>query len=99
MTAAVARLLILVTETDPATPGLREGLTEYDVSPGLLGFVVMFAAVLLCIPLLRSMVSKVRGVHLRAEDQGEGPDGGGPGDVGRGTSGAGEDAGGTQPAA
>lgn len=66
---------VAVTETDP---GLRDGLTEYDVSPGLIGFVVMIAAVLACIPLLRSMVSKIRGVDHRAAPAADGPDA--PGD-------------------
>ncbi len=64
MTAALL-LARLVGETDPAVPGLREGLSETDVSPGLIGFLVIFAAVVACIPLLRSMVSKIRGVQYR----------------------------------
>lgn len=69
----LAPVLLRLTETDPEIPGLREGLTEYDVSPGLLGFVVMFAAVLVCIPLLRAMVSKLRGVQHRAAAAGAHP--------------------------
>ena len=65
MTAALVLIGRLVGETDPAVPGLREGLSETDVSPGLLGFLVIFAAVVACIPLLRSMVSKIRGVQHR----------------------------------
>lgn len=61
--SALAVLARLVGETDPAVPGLREGLEASDVSPGLLGFLVIFGAVLACIPLLRSMVSKIRGVQ------------------------------------
>lgn len=63
MTGTVAVLGRLVGETDPAVPGLREGLSASDVSPGLLGFLVIFAAVVVCIPLLRSMVGKIRGVQ------------------------------------
>ena len=72
MTGLAAVVGRLAAETDPAVPGLREGLTEYDISPGLLGFLVIFAAVLACIPLLRSMVGKIRGVQYRELPQ-DGP--------------------------
>ena len=36
-----------------------------DVSPGVLGFLVTLAVVLACIPLFRSMTSKIRGVEFR----------------------------------
>lgn len=52
-----------VTETEP--PELREGVNPEDVSPGVLGFLVIFAVVLACIPLFRSMTSKLRGVDHR----------------------------------
>ena len=52
--------------TPSPSPPLGE-LDPNDVSPGLLGFVVIFAVVLLCIPLLRSMTSKIRGVEHRPE--------------------------------
>jgi len=39
--------------------------TEPVGSPGLIGFLVTFALVLACIPLFRSMTSKVRGVQYR----------------------------------
>lgn len=50
---------------------LRPGLEPLDVSPGLLGFVVVFAMVLACIPLFRSMSGKLRGVDHRALDRGD----------------------------
>ena len=39
--------------------------TEPVGSPGLIGFLVTLALVLACIPLFRSMTSKVRGVQYR----------------------------------
>lgn len=48
---------------------LRPGLEPLDVSPGLLGFVVVFAMVLACIPLFRSMSGKLRGIDHRAPDR------------------------------
>ncbi|NTW41836.1 MAG: hypothetical protein HGA44_18475, partial [Cellulomonadaceae bacterium] len=39
---------------EPVEPRLREGLGADDVTPGLLGFLVIFAVVLACIPLFRS---------------------------------------------
>ncbi|MCL3862556.1 hypothetical protein [Actinotalea sp. K2] len=55
------------TEVDePSTPVLREGLTPDDVTPGLLGFLVIFGAAVACIPLFRSLTSKLRGVDRRA---------------------------------
>ncbi len=56
--------LALATPSPSPSPG---ELDPNDVSPGLLGFVVMFAVVLLCIPLFRSMTSKIRGVEHRPE--------------------------------
>ena len=56
MTTGPALLLVLVA-TDTAT--------EPVGSPGLIGFLVTLALVLACIPLFRSMTSKVRGVQYR----------------------------------
>ena len=42
------------------------------VTPGVVGFLVIFAVVLACIPLFRSMVGKLRGLERRA--QGDEPD-------------------------
>lgn len=61
-------------------PEIREGVDPEDVSPGLLGFLVIFAVALACIPLFRSMTSKLRRVdhraRLEAEAEGATPDGG-----------------------
>lgn len=56
---------------------LRPGLDPLDVSPGLLGFLVVFALVVACIPLFRSLTGKLRGVEHRAaqEDRTAQPDG------------------------
>ena len=54
----------LAQETGP--PELREGLDPLDVSPGLLGFAVIFFVVIACIPLFRSMTGKLRNVDQRA---------------------------------
>ena len=56
MTTGPALLLVLAA-TDTAT--------EPAGSPGLIGFLVTLALVLACIPLFRSMTSKVRGVQYR----------------------------------
>jgi|GEM_PF-4854279 len=39
--------------------------SSLEVSPGVLGFLVTLAVVLACIPLFRSMTSKIRGVQHR----------------------------------
>lgn len=62
--------LILLAATDPATPGdpgLRPGLTEDQVTPGLLGFVMTFGIVLIMFFLIRDMVKRVRRVRYRAQ--------------------------------
>jgi len=66
--AAQTSTLTLATPSPSPSPG---ELDPNDVSPGLLGFVVMFAVVLACIPLFRSMTSKIRGVEHRPEPGGE----------------------------
>lgn len=53
------------------------GLLPEEVSPGVIGFLVTLALVLACIPLFRSMTSKLRGVQHRDEP------GELPGDAGR----------------
>ncbi|WP_149202296.1 hypothetical protein [Actinotalea subterranea] len=47
-------------------PELREGVDPGDVSPGVPGFLVIFLVVLACIPLFRSMTSKLRRLDHRA---------------------------------
>lgn len=60
---------LTVASTEPDLPELREGLDESAVTPGLLGFLVIFAAALACLPLFRSMSTKLRGVEHRARLQ------------------------------
>lgn len=50
---------------DPEQP-LREGLTESDISPGVLGFLSIFVVAVASVVLVRSLVSKLRGVQYRA---------------------------------
>ena len=82
--------LFLLLSTVGRFPGglpveVRDGLTEWDVSPGVIGFLVTLALVLACIPLFRSMTGKIRGVQHRdpagasADDAGPGADDAGPG--------------------
>ena len=47
--------------------GLQPGLEPGDVSPGLLGFLPVFAIALVCIVLFRSLTTKLRGVKRRQE--------------------------------
>ncbi|MCV2396384.1 hypothetical protein OEB99_18900 [Actinotalea sp. M2MS4P-6] len=52
-----------------ATPSPTDGteLDAYDVTPGLLGFVVIFAVVLAVIPIFLNMTGKLRRLRHRAE--------------------------------
>lgn len=62
--------LILLANTDPAIPtqpGLRPGLTEDQITPGLLGFVMTFGIVLIMFFLIRDMVKRIRRVRYRAQ--------------------------------
>lgn len=62
--------LILLANTDPAVPtqpGLRPGLTEDQITPGLLGFVMTFGIVLIMFFLIRDMVKRIRRVRYRAQ--------------------------------
>lgn len=56
----------VVTAVPSPAPSPAAELDPYDVSPGLLGFLVIFAVVLACIPLFRSMTGKVRRLEHRA---------------------------------
>lgn len=58
---------VLVTGTQE--PQIGDELTEYDVSPGVIGFLVTFAVVVACIPLFRSMTGKLRKVDRRAQEE------------------------------
>lgn len=53
--------------TPSPDPGLRQGVDPVDVTPGVLGFLVIFAAALACIPLFRSMTTKVRRIEYLAQ--------------------------------
>ena len=62
--------LILLATTDPAIPtqpGLRPGLTEDQITPGFLGFVVTFGIVVIMVFLIRDMVKRIRRVRYRAQ--------------------------------
>lgn len=62
--------LILIAATDPAVPngpGLRPGLTEEQVTPGLLGFLVTFFIVVIMVFLIRDMVKRIRRVRYREQ--------------------------------
>ncbi|WP_372595580.1 hypothetical protein [Actinotalea sp.] len=59
--------LVAVPAAAPSPSPSQGELDPNDVSPGLLGFVVVFAIVLLCIPLFRSMSGKIRRIEHRAE--------------------------------
>lgn len=62
--------LILLAATDPAIPtqpGLRPGLSEDQITPGLLGFVVTFGIVIIMVFLIRDMVKRIRRVRYRAQ--------------------------------
>lgn len=65
--------LISFAPTDPAVPqqpGLRPGLTEDQVTPGLLGFLVTFFIVVVMVFLIRDMVKRVRRVRYRQQVEG-----------------------------
>ncbi|WP_250447361.1 hypothetical protein [Actinotalea sp. C106] len=80
----VVRTGAAVLALSPAEPELREGLDPESVTPGLLGFMVIFLAVLVCIPLFLSMTGKLRRVEHRRrredteQEPGSGPDEPGP---------------------
>lgn len=63
--------LILIAATTPVptpnVPTLRPGLTEDQVTPGLLGFVVTFSIVAIMFFVIRDMMKRVRRVRYRAQ--------------------------------
>lgn len=62
--------LILLATTDPAIPsqpGLRPGLTEDQITPGVLGFIFTFGIVIIMVFLIRDMVKRIRRVRYRAQ--------------------------------
>lgn len=72
VTLAVASALAAATPTPSPEPAAATG-------PGIAGFLVTFALVVVCIPLFLSMTRKVRGVRYR--DQAEHGDAGDAGDA------------------
>ena len=87
--AAVERLLQLTSPTSLAgatpEPTPVETLDPLTVTPGVLGFLVIFAVVLACIPLFLSMTGKLRKVeHSARREQAEAAAGGGSGPQGPG---------------
>jgi hypothetical protein len=79
-------LTALVTTPAPApSPSLRPGVTEDQVTPGLLGFLLTAFIVVLTALLIVDMVRRIRRVRYRAQVEEEravageaGPDGGAP---------------------
>jgi len=72
-----AGVLAEVTPSPSPTPGLRDGLEESAISPGLAGFLAVFAIALASVALFYSLTRKLRGVKYRAEAA-ESPEPGGP---------------------
>lgn len=74
--AAVANVsLVLATDPDPTNTTtlkpeeqLRPELTQYDVSPGLVGFLVMFVIAVATILLLLNLTKKLRKVSHDADE-------------------------------
>lgn len=61
---------LILLATDPAIPtqpGLAPGLTEDQITPGLLGFVVTFGIVVIMFFLIRDMVKRIRRVRYSAQ--------------------------------
>lgn len=67
------------------TPGLRDGLDESIISPGLAGFLAVFGIALVAVLLFYSLTSKLRRVKVRGAVEDEraaragADDGGAPG--------------------
>lgn len=65
-------LILLATATpSPDGPGLRPGLTEDQITPGLLGFVATFSIVIVMVFIIRDMVKRIRRVRYRAQVEAE----------------------------
>ena len=61
-------LLVLATTPAPTpTPSLRPGLSQDQVTPGLLGFLLTAFIVVLTAPLIVDMVRRIRRVRYRAQ--------------------------------
>ncbi|ALE91478.1 hypothetical protein AOC05_02460 [Arthrobacter alpinus] len=62
-------LILIATTTPPSPPlpTLRPGLSEDQITPGLLGFVITFSIVVVMFFLIRDMTKRVRRVRYRAQ--------------------------------
>lgn len=60
-------LSLATTPTPLPTPGLRDGLSEDQVTPGLLGFIMTAFFVLATALLIVDMVRRIRKVRYRAQ--------------------------------
>lgn len=79
-TGPVTGTAAVVAVPTASEPELREGLEESDVGPGIMGFAIIFALVLACIPLFLSMTGKLRKVDHRARPEDTTPSDGEAGD-------------------
>ncbi|MEU4364242.1 hypothetical protein [Promicromonospora sp. NPDC023987] len=72
MSRLVAGALALATDPSPnPTEGtLRPGLEEWQVSPGLIGFIATFALALACVALFLNLSKHLRKVGHNAREQG-----------------------------
>src|SRR5690554_2324680 len=96
MSGALWRFAGVLAEATPSpspTPGLRDGLEESMISPGLAGFLAVFAIALASLALFYSLTRKLRRVKYRGElaeaaaaDDGEVPDAGAPGTLAAGST-------------
>ncbi|MGX1161870.1 hypothetical protein FBY31_4068 [Arthrobacter sp. SLBN-100] len=60
-------LSLATTPTPQPTPSLREGITQDQVTPGLLGFIMTAFFVLATALLIMDMVRRIRRVRYRAQ--------------------------------
>ncbi len=61
-------IFLAVTEpVIPSPPGLRPGLSEDQITPGTLGFIITFGIVIVMVFLIRDMVKRIRRVRYRAQ--------------------------------
>lgn len=63
-------LIAATTPPSPPLPTLRPGLSEDQITPGLLGFVITFSIVVVMFFLIRDMTKRVRRVRYRAQVEG-----------------------------